>query len=261
MLMDAARVESYANGKVIQRKGEPVMMFRLLREGEVIKSGDGMYHTGEHFGELEIFTRRPAEFQLCAAGSNGAVCLEWSVQDFMAYVSLNGFLQETAQQQAAMARTDPGPGGGAMNSRARRMAESAESSSATRQRVASESGARSEAAENKLVPHGKPMAGRMQQVALSVFREACRKVLVFARLDDEQLDHLHGMMSEHIVEAGTVVLIEGEKGAALALASRRAHAGGAWRTWVMCEAGCVAGARCLAPRAHSVVLPSMLPPV
>lgn len=121
-----------------------------------------------------------------------------------------------------MARTDPT----GTSSRARRMAESAEASNA-KVKTASVITERVpvQGAHSSVVPQGRPVAGRPQQVALNEFRAACKKVLVFARLDDDQLDQLHAVMVEHAVDAGTVVLVEGEKGAA-----PRAH--NRWQTCI-----------------------------
>lgn len=130
------------------------------------------------------------------------------------YVPLNAFLEQKVQQENAMARPDLGAAG--LGSRSRRMAESAESDGA----CAGGEGNALPVSPKSLVPQGRPVAGRPQQVALCVFRAACRKVLVFARLDDAHFDQLHSVMVEHVVDAGTVVLNEGEQGTAASRAVR-----------------------------------------
>jgi len=226
-LVDTAVLTSYAPGATVVRKGDVVGHFRIVRDGCVCSDSGAALHACEYFGEMAIFTRRASESTMTASTVRGAVCVEWSASHFLAYVSLNAFQEEKAQQERAMARTDPGAGG--LSARARRVAESAEASRAT-SRTASLGGERAlplaPSVRGSVVPHGRPVAGRPQQVAMRLFRAARRKVLMFARLDDEQLDQLHAVMAEHFVDPKTVVLVEGEKGArplADACAPRAAH--------------------------------------
>lgn len=101
-LADTAIVKTYAPGAVITRQGDAVNRFYIVREGCVSASNGTSLQVCDHFGEVEIFTKRASEGTMTASSVRGAVCLEWALGHFVAYAAAPG-LPAAAQPRALIA--------------------------------------------------------------------------------------------------------------------------------------------------------------
>lgn len=86
-LADTAIVKTYPPGGAISRQGDTVSRFRIVRNGCVVESTGKAHYVGDHFGEVELFTKRASEVDVAAETVRGATCLEWSAVHFVAYAA------------------------------------------------------------------------------------------------------------------------------------------------------------------------------
>jgi len=197
LIADVLEARTYKNGDILLSEDAHNDKFWMVVEGEVEDAADAkqVLRRGDHFGEMELFKNQRTSRTLVAKGT--VIVATLMREQFLALVPLTGFVSDGQTQAQAIAINDGAAKGAGIKDRSRRVAQSAEPTTAASR-----------------VTEDEPMVAktRKSSATRSRIRKAVQSHLLFARLEPEQFDSLIDHMAEHKVSAGTVIIREGEKG-------------------------------------------------
>jgi len=197
LVADAIVTKEFAQGATIHEVGHASDgLFYLVESGVVEgQTSKKKFARCDYFGQVELLQGAANQEKRVASqageGKSFVVCHTLCKEDFMKLVPLHAFVKDTQQQQFALAND-----AGSTKMRGRRFGESAE------------------ATTGAIAPPAfkLPQGSKKSPDALARIMAAIKRNIIFSRLNEQQVQLLQQVMSEHDVGAGQNVVTQGEKG-------------------------------------------------